>query len=268
MKPAKPLIGIPCYHDKSSSYRQSPVNAQFETYLSAIAQAGGIPFLIPLNLETSALRQLYDLASGILLTGGGDIDPALYGQKVQTKLYSVQPDRDQLEVTLSRWAVDEGKPTFGICRGVQVMAVAAGGTLCQDLPTQKPTATLHNYVYQTDGTNAVDHLAHEVDLNPTSRLVQILQTDTVWVNSLHHQAVENLPAPLQVAGCSSDGVVEAIEHPDHPFFSGVQWHPELLVAGHQSARRIFEAFVAVCATGIFWRSTPLAGSSSQFRRSY
>jgi putative glutamine amidotransferase len=247
MKPAKPLIGIPCYHDKSSSYSQSPVNAQFETYLSAISQAGGIPFLIPLNLERLALRQLYDLSSGILLAGGGDIDLALYGQTPQTKLYSVQPDRDQLEMTLSRWAADEGKPTLGICRGIQVMAVAAGGTLCQDLPTQKPTATLHNYIYQTEGTNAVDHLAHEVEFTSTSRLAQILQTNTMWVNSLHHQAVESVPAPLQITGCSSDGVVEVIEHPEHPFFYGVQWHPELLVAAHQSARRIFEAFVAVCA---------------------
>lgn len=240
------LIGVPCYHDTGSSFSQSPTNAQYDAYLSALAQAGGVPFLIPLNLETPALRRLYDLADGILLTGGGDIDPKFYQQTPQAKLYNLQPDRDEMEIRLSRWAVEDGKPVLGICRGVQVMAVAAGGTLCQDVPTQMPQATLHNYAYQAEGTNAEDYLAHQVDLTPGSRLVQLLQTTSLWANSLHHQAVEHVPEPLQIVGYSSDGVVEAIEHPHHPFFYGVQWHPELILSKEPSALRVFKAFVTAC----------------------
>ena len=243
-----PLIGIPCYHDVNSGYSKIPVNALPDPYLTAISQAGGIPFLIPLDLELPALRRLYDLASGILLSGGGDIDPANYHQTPQAELFNTQPDRDQLEMTLSRWAAAEDKPILGICRGVQVMAVVAGATLCQDLPSQMPEATLHNYVYQAEGTNAEDYLAHQVELNPSCRLAQILQTNIIWVNSLHHQAIEKLPPPLQVVGCSPDGVVEAIENPVHPFFCGVQWHPELILDKTETAMPIFEAFIQACVT--------------------
>ena len=147
MKSSLPLIGIPCRHDASAYYGKNPVNAQNESYLSAVSQAGGLPFLIPLNLETPALRTLYELAEGILLTGGGDVDPSLLQQDPHPTLSDIQPDRDELEITLSRWAAADGKPILGICRGIQVMAVAAGGTLCQDLPSQRPEATLHNYGY-------------------------------------------------------------------------------------------------------------------------
>lgn len=248
MSSSQPLIGIPCYKDTSSFYSKSPVNAQIDAYLEAVVLAGGTPFLIPLNLDEPALRQLYNLAAGILLTGGGDIDPKFYNQPPQTKLYSVQPDRDQIEITLSRWAADEGKPALAICRGIQIMAVAAGGTLCQDIPTQKPQATLHNYIYQADGTNATDYLAHEVGLAASSRLAHMLGIDKIWVNSLHHQAVETVLQPLQIVGCSTDGVVEAIELPNHPFFYGVQWHPELLINRPES-RQLFEAFVEACDSG-------------------
>jgi putative glutamine amidotransferase len=192
------------------------------------------------------MRTLYDLAAGILLTGGGDIDPALYGQEPNAKLVDVQADRDQEEITISRWAAADAKPLLGICRGVQVMAVAAGGTLCQDLPSLMPEATLHNYAYCTEGSNAWDYIAHEVELTPSCRLSQILQTRRLGVNSLHHQAVESIPEPFQIVGRSSDGVVEVIELPGHPFYCGVQWHPEILVAEHETARRIFRGFVEVC----------------------
>jgi len=245
MSLTKPLIGVPCFHDRASSYSKPPANAQIDTYLTAISQAGGIPFLIPLHLDQTDLRQLYNLSAGLLHTGGGDIDPPFYQQTAQTKLYSVQPDRDQVEITLSRWAANEQKPTLAICRGIQVMAVAAGGSLYQDLPTQMPTASLHNYVYQADGTNPDSHLVHEVELSPASQVADIFQSTRFWVNSLHHQAVSHVPASLRVVGHSTDGVIEAIENPDHPFFCGVQWHPELIIQRPESPR-IFEAFVKMC----------------------
>ena len=222
----QPLIGVPCYQDTSSNYSKQPVNAQIDAYLSAVTGAGGTPFLIPLNLDEPALRQLFDLS--------------------QAKLHSVQPHRDEVEMTLSRWAAEDGKPTLAICRGLQIVAVAAGASLYQDLPGQMPQATLHNYAYQTEGTNPHDYLAHEVDLTPESRLAEIFPTTKLWGNRLHHQAVRQLSPPLQVVGYSTDGVIEALELPQHPFFCAVQWHPELLLAKQKEPQLIFEAFVAAC----------------------
>ncbi len=246
MKSELPLIGMLCRHDLSVYYKQKPVNAQGEPYMQAVSQAGGIPFLIPLNLPESSLRTLYNLADGIILTGGGDVEPSLYNQEPHPTQGDVQPDRDEEEITVARWAATDGKPLLGICRGIQVIAVAAGGTLIQDIPTQLPEATLHQYHYNNEKSHPDDYLAHPVDLTPSSRLAQVLQADSVWTNSLHHQAVENVPAPWQIVGRSTDGVVEVIEHSEHPFFIGVQWHPEVLVGGQESARQIFRAFVEAC----------------------
>jgi putative glutamine amidotransferase len=190
------------------------------------------------------------MAAGIILAGGGDIEPVRYNQSPApgVPLFHVQPARDQTEITLSRWAAEDGKPTLAICRGIQVMAVAAGGRLCQDLPLLRPDAVLHQYTYIGEGSNGEDHLAHEVELSPTSRLAQILRRRTLWTNSLHHQAIAHLPRPLEIAGCSSDGVIEAIELPDHPFFIGVQWHPELLIYKQEEARQIFKAYIEAAMT--------------------
>lgn len=241
-----PLIGMLCRHDRSLNYRRKPVNAQGEPYMRAISQAGGIPFLIPLNLPAASLRRLYDLASGIVLTGGGDVEPGFYNHPPHPTQGDVQPDRDEEEIQVSRWALSEGKPVLGICRGIQVMAVSAGGDLWQDIPSQLPDAELHRYAYNNKNSRPDDYLAHAVNLLPGSRLARILETGTVWTNSMHHQAVRRAPDPLKIVGHSTDGVVEVIEHPDHPFFIGVQWHPEVLVDSQEAARRIFKAFVAAC----------------------
>jgi putative glutamine amidotransferase len=245
--PPAPLIGLPCRHDFSQIYANGKVNAQNENYLTAVTQAGGIPFLIPLNLEAAALRRLYDLAQGILLPGGGDIDPSLLNQPSHPTLSDVQPDRDALEMTLARWAAAEGKPLLGICRGIQVMAAASGGAIYLDLPTQMPEATQHQYGYLNGTGPGWTDLLHEVSLAPQSRLAKILQTERLAVNSLHHQAVQSVAGSLQVVGRSGDGVIEAIEIPEHPFYCGVQWHPEVLTAEHAPARRLFESFIAASA---------------------
>lgn len=241
--PVAPLIGLPCRHDLSQIYTNGKVNAQNENYLTAVSQAGGIPFLIPLNLEEAALRRLYDLAQGILLPGGGDIDPGLLNQDSHPTLSDVQPDRDALEMTLARWAAAEGKPLLGICRGIQVIAAASGGTICLDLPSQMPEATQHQYGYLNGNGPGWTDLLHEVSLTPQSRLAQMIETERLPVNSLHHQAVQSVAGPLQVVGRSGDGVIEAVEIPEHPFYCGVQWHPEVLTAAHASARNLFRAFI-------------------------
>ncbi|MEM7345286.1 MAG: gamma-glutamyl-gamma-aminobutyrate hydrolase family protein [Chloroflexota bacterium] len=246
-KSSAPLIGIPCRHEISSGYGNKAINSQQDAYLNALVMAGGIPFLIPLNLDAPAFRALYEMADGILLTGGGDIDPTFYNQAPQTELLAVQADRDLLEITLARWAAAEGKPMFAICRGSQVLVVAGGGTLCQDIPSQMPDATLHNYIYDAEGALPNDYLAHEVTLTAGCRLAEILQSDQVWTNSLHHQAIQNVQDPMMITGYSSDGIAEVVELPDHPFYCGVQWHPELLTE-QEATQRLFRAFVVACET--------------------
>ncbi len=239
-----PLIGISCYQDTSSDYFQSQLTAQDTAYMTALTEAGAIPFLIPLNLAESALRRLYNLAAGILLPGGGDIDPKLLGHEPHPTLSNVQPERDTVEIMLSRWAGEDRKPVLGICRGIQVMAVSYGGTtVCQDLPSLRPTATKHHYGYSNGDSPALDELVHQVELRPNSLLAEILETTQIAVNSLHHQAVTSVSVPLKITGTSEDGVIEALELPGHPFFCGVQWHPELMIDKYQSMQAIFSAFV-------------------------
>lgn len=245
----RPLIGVPCRYDRSGTYKDEPVIlAQSPGYLNAVSQAGGIPLMIALGLDETAQRTLYDLCDGLLLSGGGDVTPSLFDQAPYGTLSDVQPERDEIEIRLGRWAVDEGKPVLGICRGIQVMAVAGGGTLYQDLPSQLPQAELHRYSYVTGNGPGLEELVHEVKLRPASGLSEVLGAEALWVNSLHHQAVATVPPPWQITGYASDGVVEGLELPAHPFCYGVQWHPELLVNQPDSIhRRLFEAFIAACA---------------------
>jgi len=241
-----PLIGVPCRHDKSVAYQNLAVNVQNDSYLNALTKVGGIPFLMPLNLETAALRRLYNLADGILLTGGGDINSTLFNKTPFGNESDLQPDRDEMELLISRWAMMDKKPILGICRGIQVLAVSAGGDIIQDLPQQMPEATAHNYVYLADDNHTIEDIVHGVSLKHGCLLQDILQSTSLDVNSMHHQAVKSVPAPMIVTGMSDDGVIEAIELPSHPFFVGVQWHPEELIDKFDWAWILMQAFVDAC----------------------
>ncbi len=241
-----PVIAVPCRHDTSAYYSGRKINSQNNAYIRAVVAAGGAPFLIPLEVDEPKLRALYRLADGVLLTGGGDIDPDFYNQTPHPATAGIQRERDVVELTLARWAIAEKKPLLGICRGFQVMTVAAGGALYQDIATQLPKAARHDFL-QKRGGFARDHLAHEVILDAKSQLAQLLGEAAFMTNSLHHQALKNIPAPFKVVGHAADGVPEAIELPDHPFCIGVQWHPEELVEKTTHAPRLFRAFMAASA---------------------
>jgi len=241
-----PLIGLPCRNDRSVQYDGTPVYAQSVAYARAVTEAGGVPFLIPLNLPLPSLRRLYDIAAGILLAGGGDIDPTTYGATRHATLGDVQRDRDRDELEIARWAMADRRPLMGICRGIQVIAVAAGGSLIQDIPSQVLSGIQHAQPRAAKPARPDSETVHSISLTPSSRLAEIVGTSTILVNSHHHQAVRSVPSAFRVVACSSDGVVEAIEHQEHPFLIGVQWHPELMVASDESAARIFSAFVQAC----------------------
>lgn len=239
----KPLIGITCGTFKDRDWCP-PIHGHRQTYIDSVVAAGGAPFLFPLVDDESVLRTLYDRLDGVLLAGGCDVDPQHYGEEPLPQLGSVDALRDRVELLLARWAADEGKPVLGICRGMQVMNVALGGSLYQDISAQLSTELVHDSSYtQCDWT----HMVHPLQLEPTSKLGQLFSATSFPTNSLHHQSLKVVAPGLQAVGWAPDGVIEMIEGTDEQFMVGVQCHPEALQAvADPRWRMLFEHFVQSC----------------------
>jgi putative glutamine amidotransferase len=209
------------------------------TYTRAIHQAGGTPLIIPpltQNVDWSGILAKLD---GLLLSGGEDIAPSYYGQELEPWTGRVDSERDHSELGLVRAWLPLGKPLLAICRGHQVLNVALGGALLQDIATQVPDALDHAYT----PARPMESDVHTVDLDPHSRLAKILGDSHFAVNSAHHQAVTTPGTDIQIVGRAPDGVVEAIEHDDHPFCLSVQWHPEAMLQRTERMRPLFTAFL-------------------------
>jgi len=237
-----PIIGVTCTESRTSQNERPPRLGQNRTYLRALTRAGATPLLIPHLPDETQLRTLYDLLDGLLLPGGEDVDPAWYRETPHDKLGKTSPERDTVELALARWSMDEGLPLLAMCRGIQVLNVALGGSLYQDIQHQVPTAQKHNW-YPGYPRN---HLPHTVDVSPQTRLAHILRTTSLPVNSLHHQALKKVASGLTVVARSPDGIIEAVEAEDHPFAIAVQWHPEELADTDERAQRLFDALVDAC----------------------
>jgi len=194
--------------------------------------------------DETVLRALYERLDGLLLSGGGDVEPNRYGEEPIRELGPVDPPRDALELPLARWAVADGKPVLGICRGVQVLNVALGGTLYQDIPAQLQSELVHDSSFtRQDWT----YMAHELRLAPDSQLAQIFGQTTFPINSLHHQSLRAVAPGLHAVGWAPDGVVEAVEGNNGHFLVGVQCHPEALQSvADPRWRALFRRFVESC----------------------
>jgi putative glutamine amidotransferase len=237
-----PLIGLTTYNDKNQY--GFPIAALMHKYIQAVSSAGGIPLLIPSGLTEETRRSLFERVDGLLFTGGGDIAIERFGGEVHPRLVSVDPARDTVEFPLLQAAADSGKPFLGICRGFQVANVALGGTLYTDITDQMPGAIKHDY----DSATQRQVLAHEVSVEKGSRLAGIFSETLLHVNSLHHQGAKNVAGTLAPVAHAPDGLVEAVELPDHPFGIAVQWHPEWLT-DQPSPQRLFAAFVEASGMG-------------------
>jgi putative glutamine amidotransferase len=237
----KPLIGLPAQRFLHEDWKPI-LHGQRESYIQAVVAAGGIPVVIPLLGDAVALRGLYDRLDGLLLCGGGDIDPSWYGRTLSDLYQGVDLTRDHAELLLACWALADHKPILGICRGAQLINIAHGGSLLGDLPTERPSPIDHR---SAETNRHMGHLGHTISLEDSSRLAALLGTTRLKVNSLHHQAVDQVGPGLRVVGHATDGVIEAIEAIDSPSFTiGLQCHPEVLRDRPNSAwQRLFSGFV-------------------------
>ena len=239
----KPKIALVCHRGEVRSSNRVQPDEMGTSYTTAVIKAGGLPFLIPLDFpldELSAIRDQYD---GLLLIGGGDVETKRYGGKEHPSVDGVWPIRDEIECRLANIAYDSGWPVLGICRGAQVMNVAAGGKLYSDIPDQVPCVRFNHQ--QPSGTPR-DAVVHKVEIDHDTLLYRIIEKDLLEVNSFHHQAVSEPGHGILINARSEDGIPEGIELPGHPFALGVQWHPECMQQ-YDDHMKLFRAFVAACS---------------------
>lgn len=235
----KPLIGITADVLRPKYQWSAPLVGQNTRYVNAIFAAGGIPVTLPPSSDRDSTRQLFERLDGILFSGGGDIDPTRYGARPTDLAHDVQPDRDASEIELMKLAVANDMPILAICRGHQILNVALGGTLYQDLPSQSDSPVNHDIsTLKEDGT----YIAHHLDVEPGSRLASIIGT-AIAVNSHHHQAINRLAPGLSATSRADDGIIESVELASRRFMIGVQFHPESFAGTSAQWRKLFAAFV-------------------------
>jgi putative glutamine amidotransferase len=243
--PHPPLIGVTTSTTADGAPGPTPPRAHLnDAYVRAIQQAGGVPVLLPPSLDDQALGALWPRLDGLLLTGGGDVDPGRFGEPRHPTVTEVSGARDRLEIELTERALAARRPLLAICRGIQVLNVALGGSLHQDIASEIGTAIAHSQ------TEPRDRPTHPVKvMGEGTRLGAILGAPEVEVNSMHHQSVKRLGRGLRDVAWAPDGVIEGVELSAHPLVLGVQWHPEELVVRDPAAASLFRALVTAAADG-------------------
>ena len=231
----RPLIGITPLHDPRRGRLWI-----LPHYPAALEEAGALPVLLPLTDDGEVLDQLSGRLDGLLLSGGHDVDPALYGQELLPCCGPLSPAKDRAELALLERFLRLDKPVLALCRGMQLLNVHLGGTLYQDLDTQFPTRVTHRQ------QPPYDLPVHAVSVRPGGLLYRIVGREQLAVNSYHHQAVRDTASPLSVQARAPDGIVEAVALPGARFVLGVQWHPEAMPREDESAAAIFSAFLSAC----------------------
>jgi putative glutamine amidotransferase len=242
---SRPIIGIPTQTLQSLGGVSTDIPPSWvmsQRYIQTLVQAGAIPWMIPL-VDTATLRGVFDALDGVFLPGGADIDPVSYGRPPHPMCDKTDAERDRVELALARWAIAEGKPVLGVCRGMQLINVASGGTLYQDLAEQMPGSIKHDYFPYTGQGFSRDFLAHTVEVTSGTRLARLFGAGELKVNSMHHQGVKALGAGLHATALSPDGLIEAIETDGDGYVFAVQWHPEALTDGDDRSRAIFADFI-------------------------
>jgi putative glutamine amidotransferase len=231
----KKIIGVtPLWDEEKKSIWMLP------GYLDGIRNAGGIPVILPLTISQEDASALLMKCDGLLMTGGQDVNPLLYGQTATNQCGTICHERDEMETYFFREAINQNFPILGICRGLQMINVLLGGTLYQDIPSETESQINHNM------QAPYDRVCHQVELMPGTGFHQLIQVEDMGVNSYHHQAVKDLGEGLEVMAVAEDGIVEAVSLPLKKFVWAVQWHPEYDHKTNDSSQLIFKAFVDSC----------------------
>ncbi|MDU1848381.1 MAG: gamma-glutamyl-gamma-aminobutyrate hydrolase family protein [Niallia nealsonii] len=232
---SKPIIGITgAYIFKNKFMEGTYVH---HDYQNTIAANGGLPIILPFVEEALSI-EMVDLCDAVLLSGGEDVDPILFGEDPHRNIGDTILLRDQVELQIIKRAMETNKPILAICRGIQILNVALGGTLIQDIPSQ----LLDSIKHTQSVSRSLD--SHFVSIKENSKLAAIIGEGKTRVNSLHHQAIDSLAVDLEVVATSSDGIIEAVEHKNYPhFLLGIQWHPESMASTNEKMNRIFAEFI-------------------------
>ena len=244
----KPLIGITCnfsHDDEPGMTTHYGLPGQewhmlADEYVRAIENAGGIPVMLPIYQSENAMLEALDHLDGVLISGGNDVDPSLYGEFITKEVGAIVPERDAQDIALTRAVISKTtKPLLGICRGIQIMNVAMGGTLHQDLGKA-------GYKDHFVGCCPITHPVHKVRLTAASLIADIIGSDMLAVNSFHHQAVNRVAEGFTVTATAEDGTIEAMEIVGARMVLATQWHPEMMFTCKEN-QKIFNRFVAECA---------------------
>ncbi|WP_391120157.1 gamma-glutamyl-gamma-aminobutyrate hydrolase family protein [Psychrobacillus sp. L3] len=231
----RPIIGV------SSSLKEDVLTVPTEN-MHAIVKFGGVPLVLP-NMVYAGIDAIAEMMDGLLLTGGGDIDPTLFGEEPLQGLGDITPERDAFEIAMIQKMLEMNKPILGLCRGAQILNTAVGGDMYQDIYSQ-----IEQKLLQHNQQAPRWHGSHFVQVMQGSLLHGIARTERFKVNSYHHQANRRVPTGFVISAVSSDGIVEAIESRNHQFVLGLQWHPEYLVLKNDSvSSAIFKAFIDACS---------------------
>lgn len=233
----KPWIGVlPLYDKDKDSYWMLP------GYMKGIEDAGGIPIMLPLTSDIEVILTIANTFDGFLFTGGHDINPKLYGEEVEDSCGELSDERDMMESLLFKHVTRLDKPAFGICRGLQLFNVLLGGTLYQDIPTERTTESKVEHKQKPPYTEP----AHRVSIEKGNQLYSIMNTESLRVNSYHHQGIKKLSKQLVAVAEAEDGLVEAVIMPGKKFIFAVQWHPEFTYQLDEYNFRLFVEFVRSC----------------------
>lgn len=234
-----PVIGISAnlLMIESGSFMGLKRSGVVDAYVQAVCLAGGVPLILPIVSKPALIQQQIDLIDGLILSGGYDVCPLFYREEPSKGLEAICPERDVYEIQLLQSMRMLRKPILGICRGLQLMNVALGGTLYQDIELFRPSSIQHQSKASPDAA------IHSISILPNTLLHEMMSEETLLTNSFHHQAIKELSPELQANALSQDGLIEGIEGKDDQFLLGVQWHPELMIEKHPCMLKLFKGLI-------------------------
>lgn len=231
----KPIIGVTVDKNRSDGYNYEKIN---ECNLQALIASGAIPIMLPITGDDELIDDYLNIVEGLYFSGGSDIHPLIFNEDPIKEIGGIDYSRDEFEIKLFKKAAAKNMPILGICRGEQVINVASGGSLYQDIYAQRNGTNGHSPKFSSGG-----YAHHKVKIAKDSMVYNILKTEETNVNSFHHQAVKDVAEGYKVTAVSEDGIIEAIESVEHSFIVGIQWHPEIMFERYPEFLKIFEALV-------------------------